>query len=139
MNTIVANWLGLLAENPDDFRVWGRFDNQRPGFGTAEWTVLIGALTLLMLIAATSYIIAKRRRSEFLHNSPKRLFHDLCRAHHLHMRNRRLLKKLAAARGVENAAELFVDPQYFDAADLPQALQSAESELRQLRHTLFDA
>jgi hypothetical protein len=139
MNAMIANWLGLLAENPDDFRVWGRFDNQRAGFGVAEWSVLIGALTLLLAIVVTSYVVAKRRRSEFLNNSPKRLFHDLCRAHQLHMRNRRLLKKLAAARGVENAAELFVDPKYFDAADLPQALQSTATELRKLRRILFDA
>jgi hypothetical protein len=139
MNPIFAIWLTLLAENPDDFRVWGRFDNQRPGFGTAEWSVLIGALSLLLAIVVTSYVLAKRKRSEFLHNSPKRLFHDLCRAHRLHIRNRRLLKKLAAARGVENAAELFVDPKYFDAADLPQGLQSTAAELRQLRHALFNA
>ncbi len=139
MNTMIANWLTLLAESPDDFRVWGRFDNQRPGFGAAEWSVLIGALTLLLVIVVTSYVVAKRKRSEFLHNSPKRLFYELCRAHQLHMWNRRLLKKLAAARGVQNPAELFVDPKYFDAADLPQGLQSAAPELRQLRHALFEA
>jgi hypothetical protein len=139
MNTMVANWLSLLAESPDDFRVWGRFDNERPGFGGAEWSVLIGALALLLVIVVTSYVVAKRKRSEFLCNSPKRLFHDLCRAHRLHMRNRHLLKKLAAGRGVENPAELFVDPKYFDSADLPQGLQSAAHQLRQLRHTLFEA
>ena len=139
MNTYFANWLSLLAENPDDFRVWGRFDNQRAGFGAAEWSVLIGASALLLAFVATSYFLAKRKRSEFLHNSPRRLFHDLCRAHLLHLRDRRLLKKLAAARGVKNAAELFVDPKYFDAADLPHSLQSTAAEIQQLRHALFNA
>jgi hypothetical protein len=140
MNIPCSSWLSLLAVNPDDFRVWGRFDNQRAaGFGTAEWCVLIGGVTLLLAILGTSYVLAKRKGCEFLRNSPKGLFHDLCRAHRLHTRNRRLLKQLAAARGVPNPAELFVEPKYFDAADLPQSLQSASSELRQLRHALFDS
>jgi hypothetical protein len=135
MNIPSPSWLSLLAENPDNFRVWGRFDNQRAGFGTAEWCVLIGGVTLLLAFLVTSYVLAKRKRCEFLRNSPNGLFHDLCRAHRLHMRNRRLLKKL----GVENPAELFVEPKYFDAADLPQSLQSAAPELRQIRHALFDS
>ena len=93
---------------------------------------------LLLLTLLVSFLLARRRQKEFLHNSPSRLFHELCRAHRLDLANRRRLKKLAAAENAESAAALFVEPKYFDAANIPQSLNSSANELRQLRSKLFE-
>jgi hypothetical protein len=89
-------------------------------------------------VIAYSYWRSRRQKLEFLHNSAPRLFNEFARAHRLNRANRRVLKKLAAANGVEHAAALFVEPVYFDSNELPPALAAATDEIRQLRHELFD-
>lgn len=133
-----STWRCLVAVRRDSGVVWGRFDHERPGFGTAEWAVMIGATCLLVVVAIVSYWRSKRQKIEFLRNSSSHMFGELSREHRLDRANRRLLKKLAAAQGAENASMLFVEPDCFDATKLPPALKPSASELRQLRHELFE-
>ncbi len=127
----------LVAAWQESASVWGRFDNQRATFGTHE-KIILGAVALLLAGTLIWQVIARRRQREFWLNSAPRLFHELCRAHHLDHASRRLLKRLAAARGVKPAAHTFVEPKYFDTTNLPPALKSSASEIRLLRHKLFD-
>jgi hypothetical protein len=76
--------------------------------------------------------------SVFAIDSPRRLFRDLCRAHRLPYRSRRLLRRLAAARGIAEPARLFVDASCFDTANLPEKLTPAADDVRLLRHRLFE-
>ena len=92
---------------------------------------------ILLVSALISYWLTKRRQNEFWQDSPTRLFHDLCRGHQLELATRRLLKKLALARGLESAAELFIEPNYFNPAGLPPAFEPSAHELQRLRRTLF--
>lgn len=126
-------WL-LLAKS----EVWGRFDHGRASFGRTEMVLIAGATVLVVATWLISNWITRWRNATFMSNSAPKLFRELCRAHRLQMGDRRLLKKLAAARGIENAAELFVEPEHFEAAKLPQTLKSSAQELRELRHRLFD-
>ncbi|HEX4414163.1 MAG TPA: hypothetical protein VH107_11085 [Lacipirellulaceae bacterium] len=139
MNHLLANSVTLLAQTPDDYRVWGRFDHQPVTNGIPQWMLIFGVTAILLaIIALVQAVRARRARREFWHDSPKRLFQDLCRAHRLRPANRRLLKKIAAARGVEYASELFVEPRHFEEADLPATLAESTRDVRQLRHALFD-
>lgn len=127
----------LLATRPDSYRVWGRFDRQRATFGATEWLIAAGAIALVVAVWV-SYRLAIHHQKEFWCDNSSRLFHDLCRAHRLDLANRRLMKKLASERGVDHPADLFVEPEYFDTANLPPALKTSATELRQLRHQLFE-
>ena len=98
----ITNWLCLLAARPDSARVWGRFDHQRPTFGSTGWMIVAGLVALLAAAALLSHWLSKRRQRDFWYDSSSRLFRELCRAHRLDLANRRLMQKLAAARGVEN-------------------------------------
>ena len=133
----IANICRLIAASPEQLRAWGRFDEQQSIVAHEQWTFLISACAILLVSALISYWLTKRRQNEFWQDSPTRLFHDLCRGHQLELATRRLLKKLALARGVESAAELFIEPNYFNPAGLPPALKPSAHELQQLRRTLF--
>jgi hypothetical protein len=100
--------------------------------------LLLTAVTLLVIVTIIWQTISRKRQRDFAYDSPPRLFADLCRAHRLSWSHRRLLKHLAAARGVKCPTELFVEPEHFDIINVPAALRPSANELRQLRHKLFD-
>src|SRR4051812_21202904 len=118
--------------------VWGRFDNKRMSFDANSLIILAGVTLLVICAFVWQLFLRRRHQRDFWFDSTSRLFADLCRAHKLNRSNRRLLKQLAIARGLGNATVLFVEPDHFDAADLPPELKASASDLRQLRHKLFD-
>jgi len=132
------NWMTLVAVKADSGIVWGRFDRQRPRFGNAELAVIIGATSLLIITMLVSYFRSRRRKLQFLRNSSSHLFNELSAAHGLSRSNRRLIKRLAAARGQKNAAALFVEPDYFEPTKLSASEKISPDALRQLRHELFE-
>ena len=132
-----VHWMQLIAKHQESAGVWGRFDHQRADVGKIELILLI-AVTLLLAGTLIWQRISRRHQREFVCNSTSRLFSELCRAHRLDRSNRRLLKQLATALGLKYAALLFVEPEGFDMTSLPPALKSSASEIRQLRHRLFD-
>jgi hypothetical protein len=117
--------------------VWGRFDHQKATFGKFE-LIILGAVVLLLAGTLVWQWIGRRPPRDFRCNSPSRLFGDLCRAHRLDRSSRRLLKQLASQCDARSPAELFVEPAFFDTANIPSALKASARELRQLRHKLFD-
>jgi hypothetical protein len=131
-------WLSMLAAKEESGAVWGRFDHARPGVGTPEWSLMIGATALLIIVITYSLWRSRREKLEFLSNSAPRMFNELSRAHRLDRAHKRLLKKLAAAQGHQNAAALFVEPEYFDKTKMPATLAGSTQQIRQLRHELFD-
>jgi hypothetical protein len=133
-----ATWQLLLATRDDSGVFWGRFDHQRAGFGATEWALIIGATFLLVVVASISYWRAKRQKAEFLSHNPSRLLAELCRAHRLSRSERWLMRRLASAQGLENGCAIFVEPEYFDSGKRPPMLEPLASELRQLRHKLFE-
>ena len=137
MNSTALGMCMQLLAIQNETNVWGRFDNHRPAIGTSELFVV--AFVVVLLAGSLAWQMFKRRyQREFLYDSAAKLFGELCHAHRLDRASRRLLKKLAAARGLMNPTELFVEPNYFDAATLPAALKPSAPSLRQLHHKLFD-
>lgn len=133
----LANLCGALLAD-DSYRVWGRFDNQRSSVSQSQWLIIGVAAALLLLTMLVSHLRAKHRQREFWYDSHSRLLHELTRAHRLGQADRKLMKKLGSERRVENGCELFVEPLYFEQANLTPALKSSAGELRQLHHRLFE-
>lgn len=131
-----APLLALLSTRQEDFRVWGRFDHGKSN-GTEELIVLAGVTALLLLIAVASRVYLQRSRRTFASDNSSRLFRELAAAHGLNRAGRRLLHRLAVARGVANPTLLFVEPQHFEAQSLPEELKDSAAELRRLRAKLF--
>jgi hypothetical protein len=70
-------------------------------------------------------------------NSPRGLFRELSRAHRLDMSARRLLKRLAAARQVSPPVLIFVQPEHFSTAELPDELVEHADEIARIEQSLF--
>jgi hypothetical protein len=131
-----APLIAMLRTRQEDFRVWGRFDHGKSS-GTEELIVLAGLTALLLLLAMASRIYLQRSRRTFAFDNSSRLFRELAAAHGFNRAGRRLLHRLAAARGVANPTLLFIEPQHFDAQSLPAELKDSAAELRRLRAKLF--
>jgi hypothetical protein len=117
--------------------VWGRFDHERPGFTLTHLWILLGIAALLASVAVASYRSSRRSRRDFDVDSHAKLFRELCRAHQLPFAGRRLLKRLAAARGIAEPARLFIEPKHFDPVDLPADLLRAAGKIQRIRDRLF--
>ena len=128
----LLSWTSLLSVTSAQ-NVWGRFDHQRPTYDVLQ---ILLALTAALVVAAAGLALL-RFAGRFRASSPRALFRELCRAHGLDASGRRLLKKLAAARGLSNPSLLFVEPKFFEATDMPAALQSSGTRLQRLHDDLF--
>jgi hypothetical protein len=126
--------LGQSQERIND--VAERFQGGGPQI-TATHIVVFCVLALLICLAfwRVARLIALREGHSYY--SAKRLFVELCSAHGLDWHNRRLLSRLAHARAAQHPARIFVEPTWFEAADLPAALQPFHQELGALQQQLF--
>jgi hypothetical protein len=127
----------LLASREEMHRVWGRFDHERPGISINQILFFVVAFTIAVVAVVIWRILKRRTGRTFTSDSSVKLFRELCAAHGIKRPGRRLLKKLAEARGVTNPATLFIEPAFFDLQTLPRALRASEAELRALDETLF--
>jgi hypothetical protein len=125
----------ILAATKELPRMWGRFDHHGPADGTNHLLIVVGMAALAALVLMIWLRISRRPQRYFVSNSAPRLFRDLCSAHGLTHSDRRLLKRLAAARGLASPAFVFVEPKLFD--EPPASLQSSAAELAHLRARLF--
>ncbi|MCI0333328.1 MAG: hypothetical protein L0228_08915 [Planctomycetes bacterium] len=137
MTQISLTSLILLATREEMHRVWGRFDHERPGITANQWLIVVGVIACLLLTTLIYRVASRRSSRTFSSDSPAKLFRELCAAHGLNLYSRRLLKRLAQARGLTSPALLFVEPQHFDTHNFPAELKSSATELRQLRERLF--
>lgn len=136
MTTHVQSWI-LLAAREEMHRVWGRFDHEKPALETTHIVIAVVLVSVVVITVIVTLIRQKRESRTFRCDSNIKLFWDLCAAHNLRRRGRRLLKRLAHARGLTNPALLFVEPQHFDAASLPVEWRESASELERIRERLF--
>jgi hypothetical protein len=100
------------------------------------------AAAIIVTICVTLILVGRYfRRFERLktYDSPPELFRELCRVHRIDWADRRLLKRLAAEWEMTSPALLFIEPERFNAARLPEHWQENARQLEQLRHHLFGA
>lgn len=109
----------------------------RRSWDSLPW-VIVGTIAVLAIVAV--WVAARRwlgEGSARMHNSPKALFAELCRAHGLASGERQLLLALAECRQLAQPSDVFVHPIYFDDIQLPPLLAPRKSELVRLRDRLF--
>jgi hypothetical protein len=96
---------------------------------------------VLIVVCLTLLLIGRHfRRFERLksYDSPPELFRELCRVHRLDWSSRRLLRRLAAEWEMTSPALLFIEPERFNAARLPDDWQPHAPKLERLRQQLFE-
>ena len=71
--------------------------------------------------------------------STKRLFYELCRLHELDLSSRRLLRRLAQARQLKHPSQLFLEPTWFEPAEIPAALRPFQPQLAEIKQQLFES
>ncbi len=131
--------LGLAAADGDR---WSTFAGQfRDGGSQVSITslVVLGVVVLVAVIVLWKVARVMALRDGQSYHNPTRLFHDLCRLHGLDFPSRKLLWRLAKIRQLEHPARLFLEPTWFDAAQVPATLQPFRSQLAELKQRLFTA
>jgi hypothetical protein len=113
-----------------------QFRTGRSALDSQQWPVFLLALTLLILaVAAVSrYFNARESRG---YSSCRGLYRELCRAHDVNWRERRLMSAVARRLGLPHPVFLFTDPQQLEPAKLPVALHRRQVELAALSQRLF--
>lgn len=109
------------------------------GYEDKAFETLVAA-AIIISISVTLLLIGRHfRRFERLksYDSPPELFRELCRVHRIDWSDRRLLKRLAAEWEMTSPALLFIEPERFNAARLPEHWREKSSRLEELRQRLF--
>ena len=103
---------------------------------------LLGVLLAVATLAAIAFLawLARWyliRRKMVAKNDPRKLLHELCRAHNLTRRAEALLRKSAAALGTPHPARFFLEPQLLRQASTCAALAGSQRALQLLHAELF--
>jgi hypothetical protein len=111
------------------------------GFDDKAFETLVVAGALIAVCLTLLLVGRFFRRFEGLksYDSPPELFRELCRVHRLDWSSRRLLRRLAAEWEMTSPALLFVEPERFNAARLPEDWQQHAQHLERLRQKLFES
>jgi hypothetical protein len=131
---VLAPWLLAQANPFSDL-------SKRFQTGGSEFPIgqVVALVVLLLLIAAALWKVARisAQREGRSHFSSRRLFDELCALHELDWPSRKLLHQLARAHRLEHPARVFVEPQWFEAAQIPETLAPFRPQFRQLKSRLF--
>lgn len=130
----------LLADRSEIFRDMGSgFREKRESFQPTDllWWLLAAALIAAAFVSLAAFL--SRQDKHRLFNSPRALFNALCKAHKLDRSSRNLLKQLATAQEMAIPARLFLEPDRFEPAQIPAALQNCQPQYAQLKERLFAA
>ena len=138
MNSISAQTLGLLAERSNWQRLGDRFRRDTTDFYDYNLLAVLAIAAAIAIGLLLLHQFARRREHGKSYNSPPELFRELCRAHRLDRRERRLLKRLAAAWGLASPAYLFIEPNYFDTTRLSAEWEQDAQRIARLRRRLFE-
>lgn len=123
----------LIAQSPIS-SLGSRFRSE-----TSQWNVwhLLGLGIILVGLAALAWLLTRhfQKKDRQGYHSERRLFRELCVAHGLTWQQRRILKQLAAACGLANPSQLFLEPKWFDSGHARRA--AAGPQLGEIQTTLF--
>jgi hypothetical protein len=120
-----------------------RFDNvsQRFSSGGPDITAWHGVvlIILLLIVAGALWKIARlgALRDGRSYFNARQLFAQLCRHHQLDWSSRRLLRRLARSRQLKHPAQVFLEPLWFDTANMPPGLRPYRQQLVALRERIF--
>jgi hypothetical protein len=117
-----------------------RFDTRTDQPGAAlPWENVAIVLAIAAAVALSAWLAARwlafRRKQNT--TSPQRLLAELCRAHQLTRRQRRLVNRLAAHHHLPQPAALFVEPALWEAGELALSGAFPADDVQALRERLF--
>lgn len=113
-----------------------RFQSGGSEFSATHLIVFAVVIVIVGLVLwRVARVIALREGRSYF--SSKRLFLDLCRLHELDLPSRRLLQRLAQARGLQHPGRLFLEPALFNTAEIPSPLRPYREQLAEIRERLF--
>ncbi|HEX4149514.1 MAG TPA: hypothetical protein VHY20_11020 [Pirellulales bacterium] len=95
------------------------------------------AIVLAVVVAGWFLSRVAQRERRRRTNSPRALFQELCQAHQLDRRSRKLLWRLAKHQELGHPASLFIDPRRFAPGQLPELPPGQLKRLESLRVKLF--
>ena len=111
----------------------------KPGDWSFGWASVASIATVALAIVVclwiiTTYLATERQRNK---HSPWRLFTDLCKAHKLSRRERRMVHRLAQELQLDQPAILFVEPWWYSAEKVGPTWEHRVEELDRLKQRLF--
>jgi hypothetical protein len=136
--TAIAWKLTLLANRSSIFRDMGSgFREKRESFDPTDllWWAFVAALVIAVFGVVASVLARQDKRR--LYNSPRALFHALCKAHGLDRASRTLLMQMARAQKLPLPARLFLEPDRFEPAMLAPEMRTQREAIAALRKRLF--
>ena len=139
MTDLAITHLNLIAGTSRLQSMGGRFrkgNSSLDGGDIALWVLVLAVVATLFWLLTR---FRERQDGPDRTNSPRRLFRELCRAHHLKFSDRWLLWRVARWQRLSQPAKLFLEPERFDTANLSQSLRTKQPQLAQLSERLFAA
>lgn len=138
MNTLIAAGVVFGQETVDRFRDMG--SGLRGDAAKVDKTelLLLGVVLLIVVVALVllARVLAKQdRRAKY--NSPPALFRSLCQAHELGRAERGLLKQMAHERKLAHPAQVFLEPSWFESANLSPGLRGRAPQLAAVAQRIF--
>ncbi|MGE0761221.1 MAG: hypothetical protein AB7O38_29685 [Pirellulaceae bacterium] len=130
---------GLLGDGLSRLQGMGsRFQPGANGLSATQWTTILLVFGGGIAVVGLIWLLAERYHSRHYrtYRSPRRLFHELARAHGLSRDERQLLQDIAAWHRLPNEATLFVSPERFQTSELRKALGKTHA-IDQLADKLF--
>ena len=140
MNVIeLPQHMAFLAAGPSTQRINDVAERFQTGgtqvSGTQIFVFCIVAVVLGIVLWRVARLVALRDGRSYV--STKRLFRDLCRLHDLDWSSRRLLRRLALARGLNNPAQIFLQPAWLEPAEIPAEFRPFQAQLQEIEQRLF--
>lgn len=114
-----------------------RFSGDEAKFNGQDWWLLLGVVVLLAGFFTALNWFYRRQQSRKESNEPRHLFEDLCAAHRLSRKDRKLLRQLAESHVLDSPGALFLRPDLFQQANLPVQDEQELARYRQLADKLF--
>lgn len=134
------DWSGtlwLLAQQANWVRMGDAFSGENAELSVYDVLGVVGFFAVVVLLVSYLYAVVQRRERGVPYNRPKRLFRELCRAHHLKRSDEKLLRQLAHEWQLNQPAELFVRPDCFCIGDSPDELIDETGRIAPLGRELF--
>lgn len=136
MTALETIW--LLAARRWDLRSMGEgFRGENAEFHAVKLLTIVAVILVVCVGLVVFERLARRSDRAPTLDSPAELFRELCRLHRVDRAGRRLLKRLAVHWGLASPALLFVEPEYFQPAKLPEEWQPESRKIDRLRRKLF--
>jgi hypothetical protein len=137
--TAPAELIVLFARTRDLRGISEGFNSRSFNDNAFEALIVTGVLVAICVMLLLIGRYARRYENLKSYDSPSELFRELCRAHGLDWRSRRLLRRLAATCELASPALIFVEPERFNVERLPSEWQAEADRIDRLRRMLFDA